>query len=204
MTDSGDVKLCRFRPVQVRGVHFAGLQGKGLGRRICDDPPTIQLTFEHKVGDQDAGQEAFYTASRDNCCVVCGSHKHLLRYRVRLFDFIDTCLNSQKGIGEHLESPDPVTESNDVCSCLVLTKTCQSTHEEGYARLVTLISGENNSLDLPWKACNQEVSNLVLSMGNTLSAIWILWSAGGAGLLQEVLPCAAEESQKPRCGAALF
>lgn len=61
------------------------LQAKGLGKRVCDDPPTIQLTFEHKIGDQDLGQDAFYTASRDNCCVVCASKVHLLRYRVPPF-----------------------------------------------------------------------------------------------------------------------
>ena len=54
-----------------------------MGKRVCDDPPTIQLTFEHKIGDQDLGQDAFYTASRDNRCVVCASKTHLLRYRVR-------------------------------------------------------------------------------------------------------------------------
>lgn len=59
------------------------MQAKGLGKRICDDPPTIQLTFEHKIGDQDLGQDAFYTASRDNRCVVCAGKVHLLRYRVR-------------------------------------------------------------------------------------------------------------------------
>ena len=51
---------------------------------MCDDPPTIQLTFEHKVGDQAAGNEAFYTSSRNNQCVVCGGRTHLLRYRVSL------------------------------------------------------------------------------------------------------------------------
>ena len=58
------------------------VQNKGLGKIVCDEPLTLQLTFEHKVGDQDQEQDAYYSASRDNVCVVCASNLHLLRYRV--------------------------------------------------------------------------------------------------------------------------
>jgi hypothetical protein len=47
------------------------LQGKGLAVRVSDTPPTIQLLFEHKTGDQAAGIEAFYMHSKANRYVFC-------------------------------------------------------------------------------------------------------------------------------------
>jgi hypothetical protein len=50
--------------------------------QISDDPPTIKLLFEHTTTDQDKGLDSFYTASRENKCVVCGEAGHYLRYRI--------------------------------------------------------------------------------------------------------------------------
>eukprot|EP00884_Botryococcus_braunii_P003253 jgi/Botrbrau1/12929/Bobra.92_1s0009.1 len=57
-------------------------EGKGLAVRVSDSPPTIQLLFEHKTGDQDSGIEAFYMHSKANRCVACGEDSHYLRYKV--------------------------------------------------------------------------------------------------------------------------
>lgn len=47
---------------------LVGVQSKGLAVRVSEAPPTIQLLFEHKTGDQDAGIEAFYMHSKANRC----------------------------------------------------------------------------------------------------------------------------------------
>ncbi|EFJ44336.1 hypothetical protein VOLCADRAFT_106481 [Volvox carteri f. nagariensis] len=75
---------------------------KGLAVQVCEDPPTIQLLFEHqntdqKLGEQlgghratgregvregEGGTDDFYTQSKSNRCVGCGCSSHYLRYRV--------------------------------------------------------------------------------------------------------------------------
>lgn len=52
---------------------------KGLADKVCGDPPTIRLKFEHKSADQQAGLDGFYTQSKRNRCVVCGEESHYLR-----------------------------------------------------------------------------------------------------------------------------
>ena len=71
---------CRQKALKL--IVILSCRQKAWGSEFVMTPPTIQLTFEHKIGDQDLGQDAFYTASRDNRCVVCASKTHLLRYRV--------------------------------------------------------------------------------------------------------------------------
>ncbi|GLI59187.1 hypothetical protein VaNZ11_001019 [Volvox africanus] len=56
--------------------------GKGLAVQVCEDPPTIQLLFEHQSTDQQTGADDFYTQSKANRCVGCGCSSHYLRYRV--------------------------------------------------------------------------------------------------------------------------
>ncbi|GIL77185.1 hypothetical protein Vretimale_3160 [Volvox reticuliferus] len=56
--------------------------GKGLAVQVCEDPPTIQLLFEHQNTDQQTGADDFYTQSKANRCVGCGCSSHYLRYRV--------------------------------------------------------------------------------------------------------------------------
>ena len=48
----------------------------------AEEPFTVRLTFEHKTGDQDRGEEGFYTAAKSNACVACGAESNFLRYRV--------------------------------------------------------------------------------------------------------------------------
>ncbi|KAK9822142.1 hypothetical protein WJX74_010568 [Apatococcus lobatus] len=57
-------------------------QARGLADKVADDPPTIQLKFEHKATDQLTGSDDFYTHSKENRCVACGDDSHFLRYRV--------------------------------------------------------------------------------------------------------------------------
>lgn len=54
---------------------------KGLAKRVADDPPTIQLLFEHQNIDQDTGEDEFYSQSKSNQCVGCGEQGHYMRYR---------------------------------------------------------------------------------------------------------------------------
>ena len=42
------------------------LQARGLADKVADDPPTIQLRFEHKATDQLTGSDDFYTHSKEN------------------------------------------------------------------------------------------------------------------------------------------
>ncbi|KXZ46857.1 hypothetical protein GPECTOR_40g591 [Gonium pectorale] len=55
---------------------------RGLAVQVCEDPPTIQLLFEHQNTDQQTGADDFYTQSKANRCVGCGCGTHYLRYRV--------------------------------------------------------------------------------------------------------------------------
>jgi hypothetical protein len=47
---------------------------------VCEEPPTIQLSFEHQATDQAAGLDGFYATSKANRCVVCGNDTHYLRW----------------------------------------------------------------------------------------------------------------------------
>ena len=58
------------------------VQNRGLADRVSEDPPTIQLRFMHKTGDQDRGVDEYYLHSKENKCVSCGETGHYLRYRV--------------------------------------------------------------------------------------------------------------------------
>ncbi|KAG2495263.1 hypothetical protein HYH03_006536 [Edaphochlamys debaryana] len=55
---------------------------RGLAVQVCEEPPTIQLLFEHTTTDQQLGADDFYTQSKANRCVGCGEADHYLRYRV--------------------------------------------------------------------------------------------------------------------------
>ena len=56
--------------------------GDGDGCDEGDQPRSIRLLFDHKVGDQSSGADAFYASSKRNACVVCGEPCRFLRYRV--------------------------------------------------------------------------------------------------------------------------
>jgi hypothetical protein len=51
----------------------------GVCHQVCEEPPTIQLNFEHQATDQAAGLDGFYATSKANRCVVCGNDTHYLR-----------------------------------------------------------------------------------------------------------------------------
>lgn len=54
--------------------------GRQLAVTVCDDPPTIRLTFEPKgLGDQG---DAYYMNERENRCVVCGVEEGLTLHHV--------------------------------------------------------------------------------------------------------------------------
>lgn len=55
---------------------------RNLADRVGDDPPTIQLRFQHSTADQDNSVDGYYAVCKANCCVVCGLSSHYLRYRV--------------------------------------------------------------------------------------------------------------------------
>lgn len=55
---------------------------RGLAERISEEPPTVRLLFEHKNADRLNDKDLFYSASKKNQCVVCGTSDHYLRYRV--------------------------------------------------------------------------------------------------------------------------
>lgn len=102
--------------------------GRGLAARVSDDPPTIRLLFEHRVGDQVGGADAFYSGSRANRCVVCGEEQHYLRYRV-----VPVCYR------RHFPSAMKSHRSHDV---LLLCVDCHQKAHQGAERLKREIAEE--------------------------------------------------------------
>lgn len=58
---------CACRHSDLSSFPYEILQARGLADKVADDPPTIQLKFEHKATDQLNGDD-FYTHSKENRC----------------------------------------------------------------------------------------------------------------------------------------
>eukprot|EP01022_Parablepharisma_sp_SALTPOND_P019924 TRINITY_DN349_c0_g1_i1.p2 TRINITY_DN349_c0_g1~~TRINITY_DN349_c0_g1_i1.p2 ORF type:complete len:724 (-),score=92.43 TRINITY_DN349_c0_g1_i1:6739-8910(-) len=59
---------------------------KGLGEIISEKPTILKLKFDpagrKERTQKDIEDDQFYTAIRDNCCVICGGKENLIRYHV--------------------------------------------------------------------------------------------------------------------------
>lgn len=68
--DGAHLCICKLQKIR-------WYEKKGLGEIICEDPLTLQLKFE--PADRPRLDKEYYTFEKDNCCVVCGSAKNLLK-----------------------------------------------------------------------------------------------------------------------------
>lgn len=68
---------------------------------ITEDPFHIMLRFQpsalENIDEKEKEMNQFYTASRENQCVVCGAKQNYMKYNVSaLFQFKDSTCNLQE------------------------------------------------------------------------------------------------------------